>query len=546
MEDFKSILNGVVGKWPLQFSDSQPDEWRIELTRTIAYGQKQNIYTLWWYGENVYKITTKNSTSRSDDKDEFSAPIDLLEQVTNSLNTFQNYILTKYDSTDLYFETWESLPTIDVFKPLFPANENFYREFTTTSRIIDKDTGLPMKGVNVKIKTKDSKNEEQTYSTKTDSKGQWLLRWKCLIIYPNYGDDVVYKVVNKDLNFTFNKEKYNTQRKSALTGKNQIRNFIPVIELNSKEKSKAQDLSKIGTLENKEVKTINKGGVKNPANIGKLVQAQVKIIVNRLIPVIIGMLAKLGISQINKWLDGTNNFTNTETNCPEDSEELRAYIIKRNRLVKQLNNIYRVVDAAVKGLGVLATLISIFKTIINIFKYMPMPTTIGLPPGPQGGVILSASYGKIVRYVEKFDKISGKIDLIEKLTLTVLSALVLLRIYLIQALQLLKILDQKLDQCAQVLDNEGLIDQVELDNELTALLIAEEEDGNPVVIDVNGFTMGVEISKTKVGSLNRRFATASNAQGVVLLKGEPSFSASDQVLIDELVFYIQSNNLKAQ
>ena len=27
-------------------------------------------------------ITIKNSTSRSDDKDEFSAPIDLLEQVT--------------------------------------------------------------------------------------------------------------------------------------------------------------------------------------------------------------------------------------------------------------------------------------------------------------------------------------------------------------------------------------------------------------------------------------------------------------------------------
>ena len=58
--------------------------------------------------------------------------------------------------------------------------------------------------------------------------------------------------------------------------------------------------------------------------------------------------------------------------------------------------------------------------------------------------------------------------------------------------------------------------------------------------------MGVKVSKVKVGSLNRRFATASNAQGVVLLKGEPSFSASDQVLIDELVFYIQSNNLKAQ
>tara|TARA_B110000008_G_scaffold11962_1_gene11494 strand:- start:2683 stop:4311 length:1629 start_codon:yes stop_codon:yes gene_type:complete len=542
MDTFKSILNGVVGKWPLQFGGDIQDEWRIELTRTIAYGQKQNIYTLWWYGENIYKITTKNSTSRSDDEDEFSSPTDLLEQVTESLTIFQNYILTNYDSTDLYFETWESLPILGVFEPLFPTNQNFYSEFTTSSRIIDKDTGLPMKGVDVEIKTKDSENEEQVYSTKTDGNGQWVLQWKCLIIYPNYGDDVVYKVVNKDLNFTFNKEGYNTQRKSALTGKNQIRNFIPLIKLDSKEKSKAQDLSKIGTLEDKDVKIINKGGVKNPANISKLIKEQVKIIVNRLIPVIIGMLAQLGITQINKWLDGQNNLNNTDTKCPEDQESIKALIAKRNRLVRQLNNIYRVVDAAVKGLGVLASLISIFKTIINIFKNMPLPTTIGLPPGPQGGVITSASYGKVASYIEKFDKIKEKVDLIEKLTLAVLSALVLLRIYLLKALQLLKILDNKLDQCSQGLN----IEQEELDNELTALLLAEEEDGNVVVIDVNGFTMGIEISKIKIGSLNRRFATASNAQGVVLLRGEPSFSASDQVLIDELVFYIQSNNLKAQ
>ena len=542
MDTFKSILNGVVGKWPLQFGGDIQDEWRIELTRTIAYGQKQNIYTLWWYGENIYKITTKNSTSRSDDEDEFSSPTDLLEQVTESLTIFQNYILTNYDSTDLYFETWESLPILGVFEPLFPTNQNFYSEFTTSSRIIDKDTGLPMKGVDVEIKTKDSENEEQVYSTKTDGNGQWILQWKCLIIYPNYGDDVVYKVVNKDLNFTFNKEEYNTQRKSALTGKNQIRNFIPLIKLDSKEKSKAQDLSKIGTLEDKDVKIINKGGVKNPANISKLIKEQVKIIVNRLIPVIIGMLAQLGITQINKWLDGQNNLNNTDTKCPEDQESIKALIAKRNRLVRQLNNIYRVVDAAVKGLGVLASLISIFKTIINIFKNMPLPTTIGLPPGPQGGVITSASYGKVASYIEKFDKIKEKVDLIEKLTLAVLSALVLLRIYLLKALQLLKILDNKLDQCSQGLN----IEQEELDNELTALLLAEEEDGNVVVIDVNGFTMGIEISKIKIGSLNRRFATASNAQGVVLLRGEPSFSASDQVLIDELVFYIQSNNLKAQ
>jgi hypothetical protein len=30
-----------------------------------------------------------------------------------------------------------------------------------------------------------------------------------------------------------------------------------------------------------------------------------------------------------------------------------------------------------------------------------------------------------------------------------------------------------------------------------------------------------------------------------MLKGEPSFSSNDQILIDELIFYIEQNDLKA-
>ena len=65
-----------------------------------------------------------------------------------------------------------------------------------------------------------------------------------------------------------------------------------------------------------------------------------------------------------------------------------------------------------------------------------------------------------------------------------------------------------------------------------------------MVTIVNGFTMGVETEKT-TNSLKRRRSTATNAGGVVMLKGEWSFSSIDQILIDELVFYIQINDLKA-
>jgi len=56
--------------------------------------------------------------------------------------------------------------------------------------------------------------------------------------------------------------------------------------------------------------------------------------------------------------------------------------------------------------------------------------------------------------------------------------------------------------------------------------------------------MGVE-TETTTNPLKRRRAIARNKSGVVMLKGEWSFSSIDQILIDELVFYIQQNNLKA-
>ena len=56
--------------------------------------------------------------------------------------------------------------------------------------------------------------------------------------------------------------------------------------------------------------------------------------------------------------------------------------------------------------------------------------------------------------------------------------------------------------------------------------------------------MGVETEKT-TSTLKRKRAIARNKQGIIMLKGEFSYSSIDQILIDELSFYIQTNNLKA-
>ena len=80
-----------------------------------------------------------------------------------------------------------------------------------------------------------------------------------------------------------------------------------------------------------------------------------------------------------------------------------------------------------------------------------------------------------------------------------------------------------------------------------AKFVTEAFDSNwisPLGPNVNGFEMGV-VTEPTTNSLKRRKAIARNKSGVVMLKGEFSFSSIDQILIDELVFYIQQNDLKA-
>ena len=88
--------------------------------------------------------------------------------------------------------------------------------------------------------------------------------------------------------------------------------------------------------------------------------------------------------------------------------------------------------------------------------------------------------------------------------------------------------------------------KLKLSSDLLAATQEAENDGEPVITEVNGFVLDVITDpKGKVGSLQRRQAIAKNRDGVTLLKGEPSFSSSDQILLNELSFYIQVNNLKA-
>ena len=133
----------------------------------------------------------------------------------------------------------------------------------------------------------------------------------------------------------------------------------------------------------------------------------------------------------------------------------------------------------------------------------------------------------------------------EGLNRQILIALAFLIAGLIVAKSMIKTSDDLVKKCAQDQINNGEFTLEELRDEIKNLEDENEEEGITRKPFINGFTLSVVELNKEVGSLKPRQAIAKNKDGVILLKGEPSFSATEQILIDELAFYIKSNNLKA-
>lgn len=250
-----------------------------------------------------------------------------------------------------------------------------------------------------------------------------------------------------------------------------------------------------------------------------------------LIPLILTLIARFGITKANKLIEeGKTKAADIldQITCPTP-EELNRIISRKNKTVKQLNNAIKTIDITTKALGITGGIITALEIAFTILKNLPIPSAVPPGIGLPINVILGIQDGK--------DRIDKLITSLKTANAGLLVILVLLRQVLTQAVQYLNLLDSLVQHCYPDANQE------QLSAELTALTQQQTQQLSPVVINVNGFEMGVETEAT-TNSLKRRRAIARNKQGVVMLKGEWSFSSIDQILIDELVFYIQQNNLK--
>lgn len=270
----------------------------------------------------------------------------------------------------------------------------------------------------------------------------------------------------------------------------------------------------------------------------------------RLIPAIAAMTATFGVSELSKFAD-TPSFPKGATklfpiSCPTDIEELNEAIARRNKLTKAINLLYKGILSIELFLDGVDKLISSSKIVIPAAQISLI--TLGLIPSTVGTPIPSGAYPVLNDALKKLKNIVKK-NTLKSSQITFKLRFLILEVK--KVINSLSLLDELIEHCAKEKQEETsndtpLLESISVNNELLASTEEQELNGNPVVLEANGFTFDVVTVDGETDlDLKRRQAVAKNPAGIIMLKGEPSFSSNDQILIDELVFYIKQNDLKA-
>lgn len=403
------------------------------------------------------------------------------------------------------------------------------KKYTLEGRVSSSQEKEGIEGVRIVYAT-EVKGILKEWKTKTKKDGSFALKVKMDVL--ELSPDIFTVTSLHPVNFR--KEGYSLELKKPYTSKKTIKKDLGIIKLTSQKLDLEKEKTKIHNINENLFDKMNSQIKKYPKQaLRKAISKQVKNLKRTLIPLVLALLVEFAITNIQKALLG-----DFKSKCP-DKEKLPSIIKKRNNLAKKINNLYKTVNSTIKALGVFNGLLELFRISKNIYLNTPIPVTIGVPP-PTGGVVYSFTIGMILKQAENVKRLEKLIAKYQHLTIAILISLIALRAFLTQFLHLLKILDESIQKCVI----EG-VELEEIDSDLLFLLEEERRAPNPTENIVNGFILSIENETKQIGTLTRRFAVAKNKQGVILLKGEPSFSSNTQILMDELIFYIENNELKA-
>ena len=322
--------------------------------------------------------------------------------------------------------------------------------------------------------------------------------------------------------------KYNNAQVTPFNQDQTIKDTAGIIRLNTLEISLKQVEIELTFPEPPQIKQIKEAvtsldpGTFAIKEISNQVLDRLKTLI---LPQVLQLLVAFGIGKAQDALG--KKLDELGSSCPADLETLNGIIRRKNQLTKMVQQIFDTLDTIRVGVDAVNQVVTVLDLVLKVLNPLVASLPVAGFGAPDPPKILLTPGGVL----DKLDKIIGKLKLTTSGALVILSIVIAL---LGKILQMLSLLDSLIQKCYI----EGAIPNQTID---PTLLGPPDDDSEK---SVNGFTFAVESEPGNI-KIKRKRAIAKNQAGITLLKGEWSFSSNDQILIDELVFYIQQNDLKA-
>ena len=499
--------------------------------------------------------------------------------ISASILTLIKEIINDYTSVgrDIDKSNWITVPTV-VREEVAPKPT----KVELKGRVIDSITKEGLRGVKVSL---------DKFNTTTQPGGNFTLR---VTIEPGEKPP--------EDNIDFKLSKYEPQNTPALKLDGTFKSRINVIELDSLKKSLEKETSNLLVLEEKTISELNKFAEKSPeAIVTETINKEVNRINERLIPFALKLLVEFGITSLDNFTKKTCPPLGSLSGLIAKKNKLTRQINKLLKLVSRVAKIAKILTAIVLafkivrkiitknpipstigGPGLIGVLFSIPMGILNVIEDKKDKLTKLLDRfGNVIGILTPSTIPLIASLTKVLDLLSGVDMLIgeclDEARQSVVDAINKEQLagntdenfaldgadidtstqpgtLTIDDIDFSKIGDARLKQMLGISPNvdfnlndllSGTYLQVTLDEELTNITKEETNDGEQIQTEYNGFALDIETQDGKTDKdLKRRYAVGKDTNGVVVVKGEPSYASSDQILINELIFTIDKNDLK--
>ena len=313
---------------------------------------------------------------------------------------------------------------------------------------------------------------------------------------------------------------YKKQQESFDLQKKKIQNDITNINLDpykkikeDRKKRKAQRQEKQAKNKARDTEAKRDANKKVIKNAKKTLAPIIGLQISNQLSSIISQRAKLEelVNQVNAYIDTANTpeATNIATNL-------------RNNTITLINNSIGKLQNLQTILNQINTYLAIFNAIVTVLSAIPIPTSV--PPGI--GIPVNV-ITKIIKALEKANKLVSALNVILAIASISLENEV-----------------RKLNELILKLKNVNLtgLDSQQL-SDLTSSIYNNVDDFPPY----KGFKFKIKVEENKafeVKGNKRRYAIATDRDGVEVLKSEYSFTLDPNDLIDQLKLVIDQRNLQ--